>query len=554
VDESAPRAQWLKRLLPFLQAALIIALVIAVYWPAINGGFVLDDEGLLTEHPIFRAPDGLYRIWFTTDAPDYWPLTYTGFWIEWRLFDKHTTGYHVVNITLHIAASLLLWAILCKLKIPGAYLAALLFAVHPVNVQSVAWIIQLKNTLAMVWLQLSTWLYLKSEHRLVAATTEPSSDPRPESTRRGGALDPWYCFSLLTFILAVLSKGSVATLPAILLIILWWLRGLTKRDLLRLAPFFVLAAAFVVVNIWFQAHANTEAIRHATPLQRILGAAAVIWFYLYKALAPFDLAIVYPPWDIDPGNLLWWLPLVAATAVTISLWRARRTRFGHPLLFAWAYFCIALLPVMGLTDVGFMRFSLVSDHYQHIAIIGVVTLVAASVCTLRSRAAAALADAIAVLAAAAVALLAVLAHDQAGLYRDPIPYYKAALEKNPDSWLLHGNLGDAYVLAEDYKSAIPQLREALHINPDCVDAHQYIARALAKTGHWQEAVEHYKKAVDLNPDFWPASGELVTLLAARGRSAEAVEEAQRALAEARKVGNDRIIQQVEKWLASHPAN
>src|SRR5262249_30208134 len=158
----------------------------------------------------------------------------------------------------------------------------LLFAVHPVNVQSVAWIIQLKNSLAMVWLLSSIWLYLKSEERAAAARLESPPDSRLL------APDPVYCLSLLTFLFAVLSKGSVATLPPILLIILWWQRGITKRDLVRLAPFFVLAAAFVVVNIWFQAHANAEAIRHATPLQRILGAGAVIWFYLYKALAPFD--------------------------------------------------------------------------------------------------------------------------------------------------------------------------------------------------------------------------------------------------------------------------
>jgi tetratricopeptide (TPR) repeat protein len=542
---SVPRLPWLKRLLPFLQAALIIALVISIYWPAINGGFVLDDEGLLTEHPIFRAPDGLYRIWFTADAPDYWPLTYTGFWIEWNLFDKHTTGYHVVNITLHITASLLLWAILRKLKITGAYLAALLFAVHPVNVQSVAWIIQLKNTLAMVWLLLSTWLYLKFEERPVAS--------RSESPSRLCTPDLWYCLSLLAFILALLSKGSVATLPAILLVIIWRQHGITRRDLVRLAPFFALAVALVAVNVWFQAHANADAIRHATLLQRILGAGAVIWFYLYKAVAPFDLAIVYPPWDIDPTSPLWWLPLVAAVILTLALWRERHTCFGRPLLFAWAYFCIALLPVMGLTDVGFMRFSLVSDHYQHIAIIGVVTLVATSVCAWRNRVPAALADAVAVLAAAVVASLAVLAHHQAGLYHDAITYYKAALEKNPDSWLLHGNLGDAYVLTEEYKKAIPELREALRIKPDCVDAHQYLGKALAHTGHPEDAIAEFRKANEFRPNSLPASGDLTGYLWSLGRQSEAIAEAERALDLARSRDNKDAIQQIEKWLASHSA-
>lgn len=542
----AAGAAWLKYFLPLLQIALIIALVIFIYWPAINGGFVLDDEGLLTEYSIFHTPDGLYRIWFTTDAPDYWPLTYTGFWIEWHLFEKQTTGYHVVNITLHIAASLLLWATLRKLRIPGAYLAALLFAVHPVNVQSVAWIIQLKNSLAMVWFLLAIWSYAESEERY-SAHAESSADSRLPIS------DPWYCLSLLAFILAVLSKGSTATLPAILLIITWWQRGITKRALLRLAPFFLLAAAFVVVNIWFQAHANADAIRHATPLERILGAGAVIWFYLYKALAPFDLAIVYPPWDIKPGNPLWWLPLAATISVTVALWQMRHTRFGRPLLFAWAYFCIALIPVMGLTDVGFMRFSLVSDHYQHIAIIGVVTLVAAAICVFRHHVLEVLRDAVAVLAAAAVALLAVLAHQQAGLYKSAITYYKAALEKNPDSWLLHGNLGDAYVLEGKYREAIPELREALRINPDCADAHQYLGVALGMTRNLDEAIEHYQRAIELRPYNWRVRRELTDFLFSIGRRQAASDEARRALDVASARGDKEIAQQIEKWLASHPA-
>src|SRR5262249_42888016 len=151
-----------------------------------------------------------------------------------------------------------------------------------------AWIIQLKNTLAMVWYLMSILFYLTFDD-WKPATDVPVGDAASVRSRFAGGA--WYCLSLFAFLLAVLSKGSVATLPAILLAIVWWQCGLTKRDLVRLAPFFALAATFVIVNVWFQAHANSETIRHATMPERILGAAAVIWFYLYKALAPFDLAI-----------------------------------------------------------------------------------------------------------------------------------------------------------------------------------------------------------------------------------------------------------------------
>ncbi len=185
----------------------------------------------------------------------------------------------------------------------------------------------------------------------------------------------------------MLSKGSVAVLPVLMLVILWWRRGLTKADFVRLAPFFVVSAGLTIVNMQFQVQANggADPIREADGLQRLLGAGAMVWFYLYKALVPLRLDFIYPQWQIVASDWRWWLPLVAAIVVTVVLWRQRTTWWSRPSFFAWLFFCVALLPVMGFTDVGFMRLSLVADHYQHIAILAPLALAAAAWCTWSKR-------------------------------------------------------------------------------------------------------------------------------------------------------------------------
>ncbi len=270
--------------------AIIVFAAALAYWPAMRGEFLLDDRLLVSESPFVQSTHGLYRLWFTTDPTDYWPMTNTSFWLEWRLWGSNPTGYHISNLILHIAAVCMIWAILRKLGVPGAFLAAFLFAVHPVNVESVSWISQRKNTLAMVFFLLSIWWYLKEED---------------EKSRRGeekfrGRLGHWYWLSLAAFLLAMLSKGSVAVLPGLLLVIVWWRRKrIDVWDVPRTVPFFLIAGALAYVNVWFQKHGIDVVLRSADFSQRLAGAGAVVWFYLAKALAPVDLTFIYPNWMID---------------------------------------------------------------------------------------------------------------------------------------------------------------------------------------------------------------------------------------------------------------
>ncbi len=295
-------------------------------------------------------------------------------WLEWRLWGLNPSGYHVTNVLLHWIACLLIWKLLRTLAVPGDFFAALLFAVHPVNVESVAWIAQRKGLLAMVFFLLSILWFLRASD---AHTDDPIHDDADSVSRRALL---WNGLSLLAFVLAMLSKGSVAILPLVLLLIVWWQQGsISKADLLRTVPFFIVSVVLTVVNIWFQNHGADIVVRDVGFIDRILGASAAVWFYLSKALVPLYLVFIYPQWNIQSTNLWWWLPLAAAITFTLAMlwWQRSRATWIRPLLVAWLFLCIALLPVMGFSDVGFMRYSLVADHYQYIAIVAAAAAVAA---------------------------------------------------------------------------------------------------------------------------------------------------------------------------------
>lgn len=499
-----PRPDRRARLRRAGQIALLFAVVAVGYWPAIDGGFIWDDTVLLSEAPLVHAPDGLRRFWLTTEAPDYWPLTNTTFWLEWRLWGTNTTGYHATNLLLHAVEAVLVWALLARLAIPGAYLAALLFAVHPVNVESVAWIAQRKNLVALLFFLPSLLFYFVGE----------------DERKAGRRSRRFYAASFACFVLAMLGKGSVATLPVILLLLVWWReRRLARADVVRVLPFFVVGAALVLVNIWFQTH-GTGPIRDASLAERVAGAGAVVWFYLGKALLPVRLAFVYPQWTIEAARLVWWIPLVAAAAVTGVLF-LRRGAWARPFFVAWACFCVALLPVMGLTDVYFMKYSLVADHYQHVAIIAVLALVSAGWAAWHRAARGGLRWAAVALATLAVGTLTHLTARQSALYESAETIYRATLELNPECWLAHYNL--AVELGKGREDeAFALLQRAVRAEPGFADAHNNLALALQEKGLDEEAFAHAQAAVRLKPDLAQARVNLGQMLAKRGRHAEAL--------------------------------
>ncbi len=321
-------------------------------------------------------------------------------------------------------------------------------------------------------------------------------------------------------------------------------------------PFFIFAAALALVNMWFQTHGSGEVYREAGVIQRLLDAGCVVWFYLYKAFLPIGLAVVYPQWQTQASNPLWWLPLGAVVGVTIALWRYRKG-WGGPLLLAWGFFCVALAPVMGFTDVGFMQYALVADRYQHIAILGMIALAASGLIAWRRTARGAWQWAATAATAASVCALAFLAWEQSTIYRDPVTLYRFTLEKNPNCWMAYDNLGNKLSDAGQWKDAIEQYeqalrlkkddsatlnnmglascetgrpeeaidycRQALHFRPKYPEAYNNLGNALMQTGQPEEAIKNYEQALALNPRYVKAYYNLGAALAQSGRNQAAIE-------------------------------
>ncbi|MFH0982596.1 MAG: tetratricopeptide repeat protein [Planctomycetota bacterium] len=485
-----------------LRAGSIALLTLVVYVPAMRAGFTWNDDTFLYDNPLIRADDGLYRFWFTTQAPDYFPLVSTTLWLEWRLWGTDVRGYHVVNVLLHALSSVLLWRLLRRLAVPGAWLAALVFAVHPVNVESVAWITERKNTLPMVFYLLTVLLYLWFER-----------EPR----RR------WYGLALFAFLLALLSKTSVVMLPFLLLGCAWWQRRrIAHLDLLRSVPFFVLALIFGLLTVWFQyiQAIGEDVVRTDSFGSRLAVAGWAVWFYLYKALLPFGLCFIYPRWQVNTTSFVPYLPSAALTAVLAVLFAYRRT-WGRPLLAGLGYFVLTLFPVLGFLNIYFMRYSLVADHWQYTSIVGIITLVVgvgAHVVRARGQA---VRTAVALGAALVVGSFSVLTWQRANLYRDEEALYLDTLAKNPSAWLAHNNLGQVYQQRGRHADAIKHLNQALELYPGYALAHFNMGTVLADLGNLDEAIRHYEESLKLNPRAPDVHSNLGGMLVRQGRLEEA---------------------------------
>jgi tetratricopeptide (TPR) repeat protein len=531
---------------------VLVGVAVLAYLPAINGGFVWDDDATLTNNPLIKASGGLFRFWCTTEPKDYWPVTYSALWLEWRLWGMHALGYHATNLTLHVVESVLLWAILRRLRIPGALLAAFIFAVHPVNVESVAWIAQQKTLLAMLFFLASIYCFLM---------TDPAVPAGSGRLYRCGA-GKWYWLSLVTFALGMASKGSIAMLPVALLGLVAWRRRLRVGDIMAILPFFVISAVLVVVNIWFQRHGVNTPIRNASPAERILGAGAAIWFYLFKAVLPINLIPIYPQWQVRADNLWWWLPLLAAVGMTALLWR-RRDHGTRSALFAWCYFCVMLAPVLGLKDVYFMKYSLVADHYEHLAIIGFVAFLSACLALAWRHLSPALGSAARFLVAGLIGVLGAMTWQHCQVYGDIDKFYQTTLARNPSCWMAynnyggvmtergrlpeaialfkeslrfeselpetHYNMGVIYYKLGNMEEAIASYRNALRINPLYPEAYFNLGLALAHSGRLEEAIANYDQALKIKPDYAGAQAALGSALAGMGRLPEAIDHYEAAL-------------------------
>jgi tetratricopeptide (TPR) repeat protein len=476
---------------PWLLALVLAIVTFVVYFPALHGGFVFDDV-LIIRSPLVHASDGLYRFWFTKEASDYYPLSWSLWWAEWQAWGMDATGYHVVNVLLHAVNAILIWTVLRRLKIPGAWLAALVFAIHPVNAATVAWISEQKNTLSMLFYALAILLYLRFDEK---------SDWR------------WYAASLMAFLLALFSKTAVVMLPVVLLGCVWWQRGrMRSKDLLRTVPFFIPSLVSGLVTIWFQ-HEHyliAHPVRNVGFPFRLAAAGWVPWFYLYKALLPLNLSVIYPQWHINVSQWTAWLPGAFLVGCFILFWVKRNT-WGRSCLFGLGYFVVMLFPVLGFFDQGFYQYSLVSDHWQYYSIIGVIALVvAAAVIGWRTNPPGrALSE---VTGVAIALLLGAATWTRAGVYATSETLWRDTLAKNPNAWMAHNNLGLALQGVGNIPEAIEHYEQAVRLNPGFAEAHNNFGSALQQAGNLEAAREQYEQAVRLAPDYAHAHNNLGVVL------------------------------------------
>src|SRR6266480_1152781 len=493
---------------------LILAVVtMLAYQPAWNGGFIWDDDEYVTNNELLTAPDGLRRIWFSLDAPSqYFPLVYTTFRIEHALWGLDPFGYHCVNLLLHIANALLVWRLLARLKVPGAWLAGAIFALHPVQVESVAWITELKNVLMGFFflLTLLAWIEFVDER-----------------TKR-----PWrfYVLALILYVLALSSKTTACTLPAALLLILWLQkRPINWERILEIAPFFLLALGMGLVAIWWERHHQGTHVRFVAPgpVERIVIASRAVWFYLGKLIWPSNLTFIYPRWNIARGNALDYIWLLAGAGLCAVIYFVRRYA-GRGVEVAAAFFVATLSPVIGFIMLFTFRYTFVADHYQYLASIGPIALASAGVATLAgafkgSR------ELIFGTALCVIATLAVLTWRQSAMYGDIETLWRTTLLRNPGCWMAYNNLGKTLYEANRIPEAMDLFKQALRMNPDNDAAYYNLGNALVQRGRTSQAIDEYERALRINPNFAEAHNNLGNALLLTGRTSEAIAQYEQAL-------------------------
>ncbi|MFZ0825885.1 MAG: tetratricopeptide repeat protein [Verrucomicrobiia bacterium] len=486
---------------PVWRGGLIVLLVFLAYLPALHCGFIWDDDSYVTENLTLHDLGGLQRIWFQVGAvPQYYPMVHTSFWLEYHLWGLNPVGFHAINVLLHATAAILLWQVLRRLQIPGAWLAAILFALHPVEVESVAWVTERKNVLSAVFYFAAALCYLRF--------VEWGKTGAPNRLRWS-----WYGAALALFLAALLSKTVACSLPAALLLVCWWKKGRLQRgDVVPLLPFFALGVGLGLMTAWMEkTHVGAQGPEWSlTFADRCLIAGRAVWFYAGKLVWPAQLTFIYPRWEIQPEVWWQWLFPIAAIGAVAGLWLARR-RMGRGPLVAVLFFVGTLGPALGFVNVYPMRYSFVADHFQYLAAVGLITLGAAGLARLPR-----------LIPATLVALLAALTWQQTGIYRNLDILWRDTLAKNPDCWLAHNNLGIYLYNEGRMEEAMDHYQKAIRINPNRFDTFYNLGAALAAEGRFDEAIANYHLALQINPNYAYALNNLGIALANQGRLDEAI--------------------------------
>ena len=481
-------------------------LAVIPYLPAMLwGGFVWDDAIITKADPV-RDVSGLWQIWFSPSAIEeevhYWPLVYTTFWLEHKLWGFDPTGYHIVNVLLHLANTLLVWHLLRRLPVPGAWMVAAVFAVHPLHVESVAWVIERKDVLSGLFYFAAVLTYMRF-------VEQPS---------RGR-----YAGSLVLYAAGMLSKSIVVTLPVALLIWHWWKQDrVTSTELLRVVPFFAVGLVIAVGDLSFSWSLEPVSLGYSLT-ERTLIAGRALWFYVGKLLWPMDLVvIIYPLWDIRVSDPLAWGYLIAAVALAVALWHFRH-QIGRGPLAGALFFAVTLSPVLGFIEHGYMQYAFVADRFQYLAGIGVMAVVIGAATYGVGRLPSLWQKGALGVTALALVALGMLTWRQAGVYQDNETFYRHIIALNPQARDVHHNLGSVLYKQGRYEEALDATRVAVEQRPDFAKTRANLGLILTELGHLEEAEAHLRRAIALNPQVENGHLNLGKALIKQGRFAEGID-------------------------------
>jgi len=533
-----------KRLVLLAGAIAIIAGCFTAYIPAIESGFIWDDDRYVTANPLLAAPDGLYRIWFSTDSPSqYFPLVYTTFRAEYQLWGLNPAGYHAVNVAIHCINALLLWLILRRLSIPGAWLASAIFALHPVQVESAAWITERKNTLMLLFSLLSILCWVKFVF----------------DNQAGRKTILLYACSLVFCALSLFSKTTACMLPAALVLILWLKNSpITVKRLLQIVPYIAMGIGDGLLVMWWEKyHQGTGYVNFGLGVtEKVLIAGKALWFYLWKLVWPVNLTFIsYPRWNIDATDVWQYAWPVSFAAVMAAGWLLRK-RTGRGIPAAIIFFPAMLFPMLGFFSLYTFVYTFVADHYQYMASIGPIAIAAGITATVYRRSGENAKFIIVSAAGILLITLGVLTWRQCGIYKNSDTLWADTLNKNPDSWLAHGQIGESLFRQGKFDEALIHLDRQLELASYLKNIHPmaysdvYYCKGLifSAKGNLQEAAEQFKLSLEIDDRSATVHYLLADILIKQGKIDEATIHLQRGLEVAKAKGANNLAEEIRHRL------
>jgi Tfp pilus assembly protein PilF len=550
--------------------AAIAAAAWFVFSPALHGGWIWDDDVEITGNYALRGISGLREIWLGARGADYFPLKTTVQWLQWHAWHDWVAGYHATNLAFHLLGALLLWRVLRKLGAPLAWLGGLVFAVHPLTVESVAWVSELKNVLSLPFLLLAAGAWIDYDQAAVfwpqrgtrstrnsTDSESPQDDPAhlhpADATAKAGLR--FLLIALLCFLASLLCKTSGVMFPFVLLLYCWWKRGkIARRDFLAVLPFFAISLVLGLLTCWFQSHRAIagEVVLAGGYGRRVVFAGFALAFYFWKSVFPVDLMPIYPAWSGGEHHIWQLWPWGLGAALLAGLWRLGRSGrsgvdsqipWARHVLFGAGFFVLNLVPVLGFVPMSFLRLAPVADHLAYLPLVGMVGLFTAGAGVVW-RAAQTLAApprngdrspsappppgwrppgtwALWLVPGVLVAVLALSAREYAGRFAGSESLWKYNLQLNPRAWAADNNLGNSLYDAGRIDDAVVRYVDALRLHPDYPEVLNNLGNILTGWGRFRDAFECYKKALQIKPNYSQALNGLGNLLTQTGHFADA---------------------------------